>query len=47
MDIDMNTESDSINIPLTELNSVLVCYICNGYYRDAHTIPECFHTCKF
>ena len=29
------------------LNSHLVCTICNGYFRDAHTVQECLHTfCK-
>ena len=30
------------------LNQHLVCRLCDGYYREAHTIPECLHTfCKY
>ncbi|EAR96566.1 DNA-binding protein Mel-18, RING finger protein (macronuclear) [Tetrahymena thermophila SB210] len=33
--------------PLNLLNSFLVCGICDGYFRFAHTITECGHTfCK-
>ena len=29
------------------LNEHLICRLCNGYFREAHTIPECLHTfCK-
>lgn len=27
------------------LNDYLICPLCKGYFRDAHTIPECLHTC--
>ncbi len=31
----------------SELNELLTCHICKGFYRDAHTILECMHTfCK-
>jgi hypothetical protein len=34
-------------IPIAALNELITCGICNGYYRDAHTIFECMHTfCK-
>ena len=30
-----------------DLNNLLCCVLCNGYFREAHTIPECLHTfCK-
>ena len=29
------------------MNDHLVCTLCKGYYRDAHTVQECLHTfCK-
>ncbi|CAM9484052.1 unnamed protein product, partial [Phaeothamnion confervicola] len=32
---------------LRDLNPHLVCPLCNGYFRDAYTIPECMDTfCK-
>mmetsp|Transcript_11253 Transcript_11253/g.17076 ORF Transcript_11253/g.17076 Transcript_11253/m.17076 type:complete len:270 (-) Transcript_11253:84-893(-) len=35
----------SFSIP--SINSHLICSLCNGYYREPHTIPECLHTyCK-
>lgn len=35
------------SLPKEELNELLTCHICKGFYRDAHTILECMHTfCK-
>ena len=32
---------------LKDLNSHLVCPLCEGYFREAHTVPDCLHTfCK-
>ena len=37
----------TIRLPLKDLNELLTCNLCKGYYRDAHTILECMHTfCK-
>ena len=36
-----------LKITVTDLNCHFTCSICNGYFRDAHTISECLHTCKF
>mmetsp|Transcript_10561 Transcript_10561/g.17217 ORF Transcript_10561/g.17217 Transcript_10561/m.17217 type:complete len:257 (-) Transcript_10561:46-816(-) len=34
-------------VSVKELNALLTCPICDGYYREAHTILECMHTfCK-
>ena len=34
-------------IPLTHLNTHLVCHLCKGYFVDATTIIECLHSfCK-
>ena len=31
----------------SELNKYLVCSLCDGYYRFAHSVSECGHTfCK-
>jgi len=36
-----------IVLPVQELNNYLSCKICNGYFREAHSISECLHTfCK-
>jgi len=36
-----------VQFKLKDLNSQLSCTLCNGYFREAHTIPECMHTfCK-
>ena len=30
-----------------DLNTHLLCPLCDGYFRDAHTVAECLHTfCK-
>lgn len=31
---------------LRELNHLITCKICKGYFIDATTITECLHTCK-
>jgi len=41
-----NVEDRMRSLPVEELNKYLVCPICNGYFREAHTITECLHTCK-
>lgn len=33
-----------IKIPVKELNELLTCYLCRGYYQQANTIPDCLHT---
>jgi len=33
-------------IPVTELNALLTCELCLGYYFNAATITECLHTCE-
>lgn len=34
-------------LAVSALNEHLICRLCNGYFREAHTIPECLHTfCK-
>ena len=36
-----------IEVLAKHLNAHLVCQLCNGYFREAHTITECMHTfCK-
>lgn len=36
-----------MQISVKKLNDILICRLCDGYYRNAHTIPECMHTfCK-
>ncbi|CCI44700.1 unnamed protein product [Albugo candida] len=29
-----------------DINSHFICTLCNGYFRDAHTIKECLHMCE-
>lgn len=37
----------AVTLSLLDVNPMLVCSICDGYFRDAHTIVECLHTyCK-
>lgn len=33
-----------IQFSLKDLNPYLTCTLCHGYFREAHTIPECMHT---
>jgi len=36
-----------ISLSIADVNAQLCCGICEGYFRDAHTIRECLHTfCK-
>jgi len=36
-----------INFPISPMHTHLICRLCNGYFRDPYTIPECLHTfCK-
>ena len=36
-----------MQVSVEALNRHLVCGLCDGYFRDAHTIQECLHTfCK-
>uniref|UniRef100_A0A7S3K0S2 RING-type domain-containing protein n=1 Tax=Aureoumbra lagunensis TaxID=44058 RepID=A0A7S3K0S2_9STRA len=36
-----------ISFRAADVNAHLVCRLCEGYFRDAHTITECLHTfCK-
>lgn len=34
----------TVQIPLKDVNNLLTCQLCNGYFQEAHTIPECMHT---
>lgn len=43
----MTVSGKTIKLSVKELNQHLSCKICDGYFRDAHTIPDCLHTfCK-
>ncbi len=36
-----------LKLSVKDLNPFLTCTLCNGYFREAHTIPECMHRfCK-
>ena len=36
-----------IEFSIKDLNEYLTCILCNGYFKEAHTIAECMHTfCK-
>ena len=35
-----------INFQKSKLDSYITCFICSGYFRLAHTVAECGHTCK-
>lgn len=36
-----------LEVALDKINQFFICPICQGYFRDAHTVPECLHTfCK-
>lgn len=30
-----------------DLNDIITCSLCQGYYIEATTINECVHTCKY
>lgn len=34
------------SIILKDLNSILTCPLCSGYYIDATTLVDCMHSCK-
>ncbi len=34
----------SVTIPTSSLHQHLICSLCNGYFRDPHTISDCLHT---
>ena len=37
----------SVDFPVSNLHDHLVCKLCTGYFRDAHTLVDCLHTyCK-
>eukprot|EP00466_Bigelowiella_natans_P012098 jgi/Bigna1/128658/aug1.7_g3366 len=41
------TDAREISFKLADMNEYLTCKLCNGYFREAHTIMECLHTfCK-
>lgn len=35
---------EQIQFALKDFNAHLTCTLCNGYFHEAHTIPECMHT---
>ena len=43
---DKHGDDCELKITITDLNKHFICSICSGYFRDAHTISECLHTCK-
>ena len=44
---DPDADFKEITFAVRDVNAHLVCRLCDGYYRDAHTITECLHTfCK-
>lgn len=45
-DNDKYNSEYELKITVADLNKHFTCSICHGYFRDAHTISECLHTCK-
>lgn len=43
----MSGESGGRRICLSELNDHITCKVCGGYFRDATTVKDCFHTCEY
>jgi len=44
---DESRDFRSVTFRARDMNAHLVCRLCDGYFRDAHTITECLHTfCK-
>nr|CCA22327.1 conserved hypothetical protein [Albugo laibachii Nc14] len=40
-------DNRTVTVPLISINHHFVCVLCDGYLREAHTIPECLHSfCK-
>jgi len=48
LDVSMATTmlDDQIHLRVQDLNPVLTCELCGGYYVGATTITTCLHTCK-
>jgi len=43
----LRQETKFVRFRVADINQHLICRLCNGYFRDAHTINECLHTfCK-
>lgn len=40
-----NSHFLKVTVPISSINDHFVCVLCEGYLRDAHTIPECLHSC--
>jgi hypothetical protein len=41
------SDNRNVTFQVRDLNNHLVCRLCDGYFRDAHTVTECLHTfCK-
>lgn len=34
-------------VSLRDINPLLMCVLCHGYYVDATTIIECLHSCEY
>ncbi|KAF1790665.1 Zinc finger, RING/FYVE/PHD-type [Phytophthora cactorum] len=41
----MALDSRTVAVKLGELTEHLGCALCHGILRDAHTIPDCLHSC--
>lgn len=39
--------TDTIKIPIRELNKNISCKLCFGYFIEPVKINECLHTCNF
>mmetsp|Transcript_41437 Transcript_41437/g.129768 ORF Transcript_41437/g.129768 Transcript_41437/m.129768 type:complete len:317 (-) Transcript_41437:983-1933(-) len=43
----LRLETKYVRFKVSDINQHVTCRLCNGYFRDAHTISECLHTfCK-
>ncbi len=39
------TDARMVVLDIEKIQRYLVCTLCDGYYRCAHTFVECLHTC--
>ena len=44
-DVSDEMEGEKVKMSISDVNTLFVCGLCNGYLCNAATITECFHTC--
>lgn len=44
---EMSYYDEVVKLPKKLVAACMTCPICNNLYRDATTVAECLHTCKY